>query len=478
MRSRSSPPRRVWPWRAAGSRTRASRSAAWRRNHGAAARPKSCSPAPRPMSKASGVRRRLPSRMRSRPATTSSRSISRAASWCGRSRWRRPARPSGCRLCRARRSRLPHQLPESAPMLDIPLSQTPAHVRHGSNSGQPLTRRDGVLKVTGAAKYAADNHPAGMLFAVLAVSSVARGRATFLDVAAAKTHPGVVDVMTPAHRPPLAEDQDAKTNPFMFRMELLQDDGVRYAGQPIAVVIAATLEAATEGAALLAPQYETLPPRVGLDAGESFTPPAVGVGNPAVVAHGDVEAGLAAAAKSIDATYETPPQYHNPMEPHAVVAAWDGDRLIVDTPSQAMAMAQLRIAGLFGIPPENILIRSPFLGGGFGSKGFIAGPQVLGIMAARLVNRPVKLVLRREQMYGPLGHRAPTRQRLRAGADAAGRLTALEHRARTVSSTFDDFFEPAADASHTLYASPAIRTAHEAVRVDSGTPLFIGAAGG
>ena len=98
-------------------------------------------------------------------------------------------------------------------------------------------------------------------------------------------------------------------------------------------------------------------------------------------------------------------------------------------------------------------------------------------MAARLVNRPVKLVLRREQMYGPVGHRAPTRQRLRIGADDAGLLTALEHRAKTVSSTFDDFFEPAADASHTLYASPAIRTAHEVARVDSGTPLFMRAPG-
>ena len=357
------------------------------------------------------------------------------------------------------------------------LSQAPVHLRHGSNIGQPLTRRDGVLKVTGQALYAADHHLPGMLFAVLAVSSIARGRVTFLDVAAAKSHPGVVDVMTPAHKPPLAEDPDAKTNPFMFRMELLQNDGIRYANQPIAVVIAETLEAATEGAALLAPEYETLPARVDLDAGESFVPPAVGVGGPAVVEHGDVEAGLAAAATTIDATYETPPQYHNPMEPHAIVAAWDGDRLSIDTPSQGLAMAQMRIAGLFGIAPENIHIRSPFLGGGFGSKGLISGPQILGIMAARLVHRPVKLVLRREQMYGPVGHRAPTRQRLRVGADDAGLLTALEHRAKTVSSTFDDFFEPAADASHTLYASPAIRTAHEAARVDAGTPLFMRAPG-
>ena len=122
-----------------------------------------------------------------------------------------------------------------------------------------------------------------------------------------------------------------------------------------------------------------------------------------------------------------------------------------------MALTQMRLAGLFGIPPANIHIRSPFLGGGFGCKGFISGPQVLGIMAARLVGRPVKLVLRREQMYGPVGHRPPTRQTLRIGADGDGMLTAIDHHAKVTTSTFDDFYEPAADASHTLYASPAIK---------------------
>ena len=360
---------------------------------------------------------------------------------------------------------------------EISLNQAPRHARHGSSIGQPLTRRDGVLKVKGEARYAADNHPQGMLHAVLAVSTIARGRVTFLDIAAAKSHPGVIEVMTPANRPALAEDPDAKTNPFMFRLDLLQNDQVRYANQSIAVVIAETLEAATEGAALLSPRYETLPARVGLDAAESFVPPAVGIGNPSEMRRGDVDAGLASATKRIDATYETATQYHNAMEPHAIVAAWDGDTLSVDTPSQGLAMAQGRIAGLFGIAPGNIHIRSPFLGGGFGSKGFISGPQVLGILAARLVGRPIKLVLRREHMYGPVGHRAPTRQRLRMGIDGDGLLTALDHHAKTVSSTFDDFFEPAADASHTLYASPAIATSHEASRIDTGTPLFMRAPG-
>ena len=362
-------------------------------------------------------------------------------------------------------------------MPEIALTQAPAHLRQGSSIGQPLTRRDGVLKVTGAARYAADNHPAGMLYAVLAVSSVARGRVTSLDRAAAKAHPGVVEVMTTENRPALAQDPDAKDHPFMFRLDLLQNDRVRYPNQPIAVVIARTLEAATEGALLLRPTYEEETARTGLDADGRFVPPSVGVGNPATAARGDVEAGLSAATKRVEATYETPAQYHNAMEPHAIVVAWDGDNLSIDTPSQGLAMAQGRIAGLFGIAPDKIHIRSPFLGGGFGSKGLISGPQILGILASKLVGKPVKLVLRREQMYGPVGHRAPTRQRLRLGTDASGALAALDHHTRTTSSSFDDFFEPASDISHTLYASPAIATAHEAVRLDTGTPLFMRAPG-
>ena len=236
-------------------------------------------------------------------------------------------------------------------MPEITLTQAPAHVRHGSNIGQPLTRREGVLKVTGAAHYAADHHPRGMLYAALAVSSIARGRVTFLDVAAAKAHTGVVEVMTPANKPALAQDPDEKSNPFMFRLDLLQSDRVRYANQPIAVVIAETLEAATEGAVLLSPRYDTEPARVGLDANDAFVPAVVGPGHPAAAHRGDIEAGLAQASHRIEATYETAPQYHNAMEPHAIVAAWDGDNLSVDTPSQGLALAQGRIAGLFGISP-------------------------------------------------------------------------------------------------------------------------------
>jgi len=361
--------------------------------------------------------------------------------------------------------------------LELDLTRDPAHLRHGSNIGQPLARRDGVLKVTGRARYAADNHPPSMLFAVLAVASIARGRVASLDVEAAKAHPGVVEVMTHANRPPLADDPDGKPNPFAFRFEALQNDRVRYAGQPIAVVIGQTLEAATEGASLLNARYEAEPARIGLDGNEAYIPPVVGMGFPAESRHGDVDAALAGSAKTIEAIYETPPHYHNAMEPHAIVAEWQGDKLVIDTPTQGLVMMQARLAGLLGIPPENILIRSPYLGGGFGGKGLMAGPQVLGILSAKLVGRPVKLVARREQLYGPFGHRSPTRQTLRLGASAVGQLSAIHHHARVATSSFEDFYEAAAHVTHTLYAAPAIATTYDAVRVDTGTPLFVRAPG-
>ncbi len=349
--------------------------------------------------------------------------------------------------------------------------------RHGSSIGQPLTRRDGFLKVTGGARYAADNHPDGMLHAALAVASVARGRVTSLDVAAARAHPGVVEVMTTDNVPKLAQSPDKKDNPFAFRIDVLQNQDVRYAHQPIAVVIAKTLEAATEGVALLKPKYEVEQARIGLDATEPHTPQAVGAGSPGSEGSGDVGARLAEAKLQIEETYETAPQYHNAMEPHAIVAHWKGGKLELDTPSQAMSMANGRLGGLLGIDPGDILIRSPYLGGGFGSKAIMTGPQVLGILAAKLVDAPVKLVLRREQMFGPVGHRGATRQTLRLGADADGALTAIDHHTKTTTSAFDDFYEPAGNASRHIYASKAIASSHEGVRADIGTPVFMRAPG-
>ena len=348
-------------------------------------------------------------------------------------------------------------------------SPTP-HQRFGSNAGQPITRRDGRLKVTGRATYAADNMPDGLLYAVAAVSSVARGRVVFLDVESAKKHTGVVEVLTPANCPPLAHDPDDKFHPFAFRFEALKNNKVRYAGQPIALVLAETLEAATEGAALLNPRYDIELARTGLSNGERFVPESAGVGGPARTAFGDIDAGFAGATRVTQVAVETAAQYHNAMEPHAVVVQWDGDKVVLDMPNQAIVMSCAIYGAYLGIPPQNVLIRSPYIGGGFGSKGFVNGLQILAMLAARMLNRPVKLVFTRGQMFGPVGHRGPTWQRLRLGTDKDGRLTALHHHALSATSSFDDFLEPAANASLPLYASPALLAEHEGLRLDTGTP--------
>lgn len=315
-------------------------------------------------------------------------------------------------------------------------------IRFGSNAGQPATRRDGLAKVTGVATFAADNTPEGLLYAVYAPAKIARGRVRHLDVAAAEAHPGVTHVITPQNRPELEGDPSGKPTMFSFRTEVLQDDTVRYAGQPIALVLGETLEAATEGARLLAPQYEVDPARVALDdnTASSFEPG--GFGLPGGISHGDVEAGHAVATRSVDVSYETAAQYHNAMETHAIVAQWDGDRLTLDMPSQALKVSCAGFAYFFGIPPENVTLRSPYIGGGFGSKAIPTGPQVLAILAARMTQRPVKLMFTRQQMFGPVGHRGATRQRLRMGVDETAALTVIDHDGLAETSTFDDFVEP------------------------------------
>ncbi|MGV8989280.1 MAG: xanthine dehydrogenase family protein molybdopterin-binding subunit [Cypionkella sp.] len=342
--------------------------------------------------------------------------------------------------------------------------------RFGSNSGQPTSRRDGVAKVTGTATFAADNNPKGVLHAVYVPATIARGKVTHLDVTAAKAHPGVVEVMTPDNRPLLEGDPESKPSMFSFRFEALQDNTVRYANQPIALVLGETIEAATEGARLLAPQYEALPPRIGLDGALPYKIVNGAFGRPGETAYGDIAAGHAAAAQAIDVTYETPEQYHNAMETHAVVAEWDGDHLTLDIPNQALVLSRGAFAYYFGIPAENVLIRSPYLGGGFGSKAIINGPQILAILAARMMGRPVKLMLRRDQMFGPTGHRGATRQRLRIGIDEAAHMTVLDHEALATTSTFDDFVESASGASQGIYAAGALRSSLNGVRVDAGTP--------
>ena len=351
----------------------------------------------------------------------------------------------------------------------------------GDPMGKPIDRRDGPAKVTGRARYTGDFAPDQVLHAVLVPSTIARGRITGLDTRDAEAVPGVVLVMTHLNALRLADSGMTKEGQSDFKLALLQDDAVRYARQPVGVVLGETLEAATWGAQLVRPDYQAEAPRMGMDQPGEFSLQKAGQ-DEADAMKGDPDAALAAAATRTEPVYTTPHQTHNPMEPHATLARWakDGegnDQLTLWTATQGLYPTRKKVAKLLGIAPDKIRVVCYFSGGGFGSKGPTWSHVVLAAMAAKMTGRPVKLVLERTQMFGPIGHRAPTRQAMRLGAGADGKLAALSHHTLAQTSSFDEFTESSSLVSRTLYATPALSSTHSLVRADVGTPSFMRAPG-
>lgn len=349
--------------------------------------------------------------------------------------------------------------------------------------GQPLTRVDGRLKVTGRATYAAEHKIPNIAYGWLAMSTIAKGRIASLDTTAAERSPGVLAVLTHKNvaRLPEKPNSNDPNRPTARRLQLLQEDRIFYANQPIAVVVAEELEQAQEAAALIKVRYAAEKPSVDLEAGlaNAYTPKkAGGGGEPAVSNRGDLAAGLGQANTKIDHVYRTPFEVHNPMEPHATIAVWDGpDKLTIYDATQGIFGDRQRIAELLGIEPDKVRVLSPYLGGGFGSKGPTWSHVVLTAMAARKVNRPVKLALDRPQMFGPVGYRSDTRQSVAIGAKSDGTITATRYDTVSQTSSFDEFVEAASLPARMLYASPNETTSHKLVRSDIGTPSFMRAPG-
>ena len=342
-----------------------------------------------------------------------------------------------------------------------------------SSIGAPLDRVDGPLKVSGQAHYTGDLALPGMAHAVLVTSTIASGRVAAIDTGAAERAPGVVAVITHANAMRLPQDGKAAKPPDGRVLSLLQDDAVAYANQPIALVVAETIAQANGAAALVRVTYARATAHVDFDAARAGEyPPDKVNGAPPDTARGDVEAGLSAAVHRIDGAWTTPFQHHNPMEPHATLASWDGDKLAIEDSTQHVAGVRKTLATTFGIPPERVHVRSAYVGGAFGGKGTAWSHVVLAAMAARQVGRPVRLVMQRPQLFGPVGGRPRTAQTLRLGADADGRLTALEHRSTSSTSVLEDWVESSAVVSRMLYASPAVATAHRLVKLNVGTPTF------
>jgi xanthine dehydrogenase YagR molybdenum-binding subunit len=339
--------------------------------------------------------------------------------------------------------------------------------------GVPLDRLDGRAKVRGAATYAFEwplDNPA-YLYPLQA--EIAAGRITGIDASAATAVPGVVAVLTNRNAPKLASTDDAE-------LAILQSDEVAFRGQLVGGVVADTLELARHAASLVRLDYQERPHDVELrpDRDDLYAPETVNAGFDTDTAQGDVDAALASAAVRLDATYTTPMEHNNPMEPHATIAIWADDGLTVYCATQGVHRVRGDVAHALGLDPERVRVISPHVGGGFGSKGRTHADVILAAMAAQLVaGRPVKLALTRQQMFDLVGYRTPTIQRIRLGADAGGQLVATAHDVIEQTSKIKEFAEQTAVCSRTMYAAPNRRTTHRLAALDVPVPTIVRAPG-
>ncbi|WP_067336206.1 xanthine dehydrogenase family protein molybdopterin-binding subunit [Stappia indica] len=343
--------------------------------------------------------------------------------------------------------------------------------------GQPIRRVEGHLKVTGGARYAADFNLDEHVYAVIVNATVGLGRIVSIDQAAATRLPGVIAVISHLNAPRLAyRPHKGAIDPATGeRLHVLQDDQVRFYGQPVAVVVADTLDHAERAAAALSIAYVAERPAV--DPSASGTTEIMAEASkgpnayyPADTARGDADAALATAPVRIDAFYDTARENHNPMEPHATVARWDGDRVTLWSKTQFVINEQAEIAAIFGIPTENVQVISPFVGGGFGTTLRTWSHVTIAALAARQVGRPVKLALTRKQMFFTTGHRPRSLQRVALGATLDGKLTSIVHEGRGETSRYEEFIEALTTGTGFMYSCPNVRTQYRIVPLDTGTP--------
>jgi xanthine dehydrogenase YagR molybdenum-binding subunit len=328
--------------------------------------------------------------------------------------------------------------------------------------GQPLDRVDGRLKVTGGAKYAYEMAPIGQtLYGVLVQATIAKGRISAIDSSAAAKAPGVVLVMTHEQAPPQGSGPMQKTHPVLNTPE------VAYYGQPVALVVAESFEQARAGAYLIQVTYDETQGQYSLAASldQARVPPAAS--SPPESAVGDFAGVFAAAPVRLDVTYTTPLESHAMMEPHATLAYWQGEKLTLQTSNQMLDRGKATIAKTLRMPPENVRLISRFIGGGFGSKLGINADAVLAAIAAKQLQRPVKVALTRQQIFNVTTHRSDTIQRIRLGTDKSGAILAIGHDSYSGNLRTEQQYEGAANQTRTLYAGANRLTRHRLVPLDA-----------
>ncbi len=353
-----------------------------------------------------------------------------------------------------------------------------------SPAPQPLPqmdhRYDALAKVTGKAKFAYEFEEPfpreQLLYAYMVQATIPAGTIVSMDRTAAERADGVVAVMTPFNAPkfPVPPPQP----PGRRNLSVLQNTEVSYNGQPIAVVVAKTLPQAMYAARLLKVKYaSTLAKVVFKDhLAEAHFPGSTGK-EPAGGKRGDTQAGFAKSSVVLEQIYTTPIQNHNPMEPHGTIAWWDGQKLNVDDSTQYISGVKQSLAKLFSIPLDDVHSHCPYTGGGFGSKGSMWSHVALAAMAAKVTGKPVKLVLGREQMFGPVGARPATYNKIKLGATADGKLFAVEHDVMVPASVLEPFVEHAEGPAKVLYASESNAVSNKVVDLNLGVFTFMRAPG-
>ena len=348
--------------------------------------------------------------------------------------------------------------------------------------GQAKKRVTGKLKTTGGAKYAAEFPVENVTHGVITTSTVAKGRIANIDTRKAQAVPGVIAIITHQNAPklpfkPIPQEQQITAAPSGAEYpQTLYTDRIHFYGQPVAVTVAETLEQAEQAASLIQVEYREKEHSVSVEkaaeAGQLITPP-----DRPDKSRGNPEAALSSAEVSIDVNYKVPTEHHNPIEPHATIAIWSGDNLKLYDKTQWVKSVQQHLGSVFGIPEANVEVISPFVGGAFGCAGRIWQQTTIAPIAAKVVNRPVKLVLSRKQMFSMTGHRPYTTQRVAMGANKDGTLTSIIHEATGETAQFETYTENVLNASRFLYACPNAQTKYRLAKLDISAPTFMRAPG-
>jgi xanthine dehydrogenase YagR molybdenum-binding subunit len=347
------------------------------------------------------------------------------------------------------------------------MSTTPVSAS-ASIIGEPTPRIDGPLKTTGAADYAADFHFDRMAHAVPVCAAIASGRIAGLDTSAAEKMPGVVLILHHGNIGALYRTVPGDDNATNSEVRSpFEDEVIRHWGQYVAVVIAETLEQATAAAATVKVEYEKKPalvhPKLGDYDGKRKS----------VSKRGDPDAAFASAPVKVDHTYITPIETHNPIELHASVVVWDGDHVTLYETSQGVVNHRVVMAQVLGLPVENVRVVTRYLGSGFGGKLFPWPHAAMSAVAARKLDRPVKLSLNRRMMFSNVGYRPRTEQHIKLGASQDGKLLALRHDYLNVTSMLDDFDEGCGEVTPYLYSVANLEVTGAQPRRNFGAPMWM-----